>query len=152
MTILDRVTELGLELPKATTPGGSYKSLNVRGSIAFLAIQFPIFNKQFLHQGSLGNEINTANGYKAAQLCGLNVLAQIHEKIGFENIEGLNHFDAYYVASPEWDEAPKAIDGASDLFLNILGEKGEHSRAIFGVHNLPRNFCIGLTANFTLKK
>ena len=100
----------------------------------------------------MGNELNTEDGYKAMELCALNVLAQVHAKVGFENIIGLNHIDAYYQSSKNWDDSPMVVNGASNLFVNILKEKGTHSRAIFGVQNLPRNFCVGLTCTFTIKK
>lgn len=144
------VKALGYTLPVASTPGGNYVSVNCRGSIAYVAIQFPILNGQYLYQGKLGNEIDMDNGYKAMELCALNVMSQIELKIGFENILGLNHFDAHYVSIASWDEAPKVVNGASDLFVKVLGEKGHHSRSIYGVQHLPRNFCVGLTASFTL--
>ena len=148
---IEKLKKLDLQLPEPSTPGGSYTSVNIRGNIAYLAIQFPIDNEVFMFQGRLGNEVSTEEGYKAMELCALNVLAQINAKIGFDNIAGLNHLDAYFQAAPEWDDSPKVVNGASDLFVNILGEKGKHSRAIFGVERLPRNFCVGLTCSFTLK-
>lgn len=143
---------MGLQLPECSSPGGSYESVNVRGNIAYIAIQFPIENGTFKYLGILGDSLNTEEGYLAMQLSALNVLAQIEEKVGLDNIEGLNHIDAYYRSSGDWDESPKVVNGASDLFLSCLGEKGKHSRAIFGVKDLPRNFSVGLTASFTLKK
>lgn len=151
MTITEKVKTLGLTLPEVSTPGGNYVSVNKRGGIAYVAIQFPILNGKFLYQGLLGKEISDDEGGKAMELCALNVIAQIDSKIGFDSIEGLNHFDAYYQSSEEWDNAPMIVNGASDLFVNVLGEKGAHSRAIFGVDRLPRNFCVGLTASFTIK-
>ena len=150
MSIIDRLKELGLDLPEISTPGGNYQSVNVRGNIAYVAVQFPIWNGAYHYQGQLGNELNTEDGYKAMEMCALNVIAQIEEKIGFEKVVGLNHLDAYYWAVNDWDDSPKAVNGASDLFVNVLGEKGHHSRSIYGVAALPRNFCVGLTTNFTL--
>ena len=150
MEIIEKLKELGLSLPEASVPGGNYKSVNVRGNIAYLAIQFPIVNGNSLFQGKLGREITTQEGVKAMQLCALNVLSQIHTNIGFGNVSGLNHIDAYYQGSSRWDDAPIVVDGASNLFVETLGSKGCHSRAIFGVETLPRNFCAGLTASFTL--
>lgn len=150
MDLVERLRELKLSLPNISIPGGSYVSVNVRGAIAYVAIQFPIINQAYFYQGRLGTDIPTENGYKAMQLCALNVLAQIQAKVGFDKVLGLNHIDAYYQASENWDEGPNIVNGASDLFLKILGEKGQHSRAIFGVHKLPRNFSVGLTATFTL--
>lgn len=147
---LEQLAALGLELPQASSPGGNYVSVNIRGNIAYIAIQFPILNGTFLHQGTLGTVISTEVGYEAMQLCALNVLAQIHEKIGFNQLVGINHIDAYYRAAEGWDEAPKVVNGASDLFLKVLGERGKHARAIFGVADLPRNFCVGLTVSCTI--
>ena len=152
MTPQENLTKYGYLLPNVSTPGGSYLSVNVRGNIAYVAIQFPILNEEYLYLGRLGDELDTTDGYKAMELCALNVLAQINEKIGFNNIIGLNHIDAYFQSGDDWDDAPKVVNGASDLFVKILETKGEHSRAIFGVHKLPRNFSVGLTASFTILK
>ncbi len=151
MNLHDKLAQKNLILPQPSNPGGSYQSVNIRGKIAYIAIQFPIENDTFHYQGRLGKEYEIKEGYKAMQLCALNVIAQVEAKIGFDKIEGLNHFDAYYQAEGDWDESPKVVNGASDLFIELLEEKGKHSRAIFGVHNLPRNFSVGLTATFTLK-
>ncbi|WP_296385426.1 RidA family protein [Winogradskyella sp.] len=151
MNALENLAKYNLKLPNPSTPGGSYVSVNIRESSAYLAIQFPIVNSEHFYKGRLGNELSTEEGYNAMQLCAMNVLAQINDKVGFDRIVGLNHIDVYYQASSNWDEAPKVVDGASDLFLKILEEKGKHSRAIFGVQHLPLNFSVGLTASFTIK-
>lgn len=151
-SVMKSIEAHGLELPKPSVPGGSYASVNVRENVAYVAIQFPIRNGEFLYQGVLGENISTRQGIEAMQLCALNVLAQIHHKLGFENVLGINHLDAYYRSAPSWDDAPIVVDGASDLFLNVLAQKGQHSRAIVGVAALPRSFSVGLTASFTLKK
>lgn len=149
-TIEQRLQALKLQLPEITKPGGNYLSVNIRGHIAYVAIQFPILNDEYLFTGILGREFSTEDGYAAMQLCALNVLAQIYSKIGFDKIEGLNHLDIYYQSDGIWDEAPKVANGASDLFINVLQEKGHHTRAIIGVANLPRNFSVGLVSSFTL--
>ncbi|WP_033959078.1 RidA family protein [Psychroserpens jangbogonensis] len=152
MNPIENLVKYNLELPEVSTPGGSYVSVNTRGNIAYIAIQFPIKNETYLFQGRLGNELTTQEGYEAMELCALNVLAQINAKIGFDNIVGLNEIDVYFQSGEDWDESPIVANGASDLFVKILGSKGTHSRAIFGVDKLPRNFCVGLKASFTLIK
>lgn len=148
--MLESLDKLGLVLPEVSTPGGNYVSVNVRGAIAYVAIQFPIINGTYYYQGRLGDTISTDDGYKAMQLSALNVIAQVEKKVGFDKVLGLNHIDAYYQAGANWDDGPVVVNGASDLFVNVLGEKGTHTRAIFGVDKLPRNFCVGLTASFTV--
>ena len=144
--------KLGLELPNVSPPGGNYVSVNIRENIAYVAIQFPILNEEYLHQGRLGTKITTQQGYKAMELCALNVLAQMNKKVGLDKIIGLNHIDAYFQSGDAWDESPKVVNGASDLFAKVLEEKGRHSRSIIGVEKLPRNFSVGLTASFTVEK
>jgi len=151
MNLIENIKKLGLKLPDISTPGGSYVSVNIRENIAYIAIQFPILNEEFKYQGRLGNEISSKDGFKAMELCALNVLAQVNEKIGFDKVIGLNHIDAYFQSGADWDDSPNVVDGASDLFVKVLEEKGKHSRAIFGVEKLPRNFSVGLTATFTIK-
>ena len=151
MNPIDNLAKINLELPEVSTPGGSYVSVNIRGNIAYIAIQFPILNGEYLYLGRLGNEISTEEGSKAMELCALNVLAQVNSKIGFDKVIGLNHIDAYFQSGSDWDNSPIVVNGASDLFVKVLEEKGIHSRAIFGVEKLPRNFSVGLTASFTIE-
>ncbi len=147
----ENLKRLNLSLPQVSTPGGSYQSVNVRGLIAYVAVQFPILDGKFLYQGKLGKEITTDEGIMAMRLCALNLLAQINAKVGFENIAGLNHLDANYVADGIWDDGPLLVDGASQLMIDVLEDRGLHSRSIYGVARLPRDFCVSLTASFTLR-
>jgi hypothetical protein len=152
MDINKKLEELGLTLPNPSKPGGNYVSVNIRKNIAYVAVQFPKYNDEFLYQGRLGDTISDEEGYKAMQLCAINVLAHIDKNPGLDKIVGLNHFDAYYQAGGEWNNAPKIVDGASDLFIHVLGDRGTHSRAILGVEKLARNFSVGLTCTFTIEE
>jgi len=104
MNLIDNLTKHKLELPIVSSPGGNYVSVNIRGNIAYIAIQFPILDGEYLFQGRLGNEITTEEGYKAMELCALNVLAQVEKRIGFDKIIGLNHIDAYFQSGMDWDD------------------------------------------------
>jgi len=152
MTIQNKLNELGLTLPVPSKPGGNYVSVNIRENTAYIAIQLPKNGDQWIYKGRIGAELTTEEGYRAMQLCALNVLAHINKSIGFENVVGINHVDAYYQAAGDWDESPKVVDGASDLFVHVLGDKGKHSRAIFGVDKLPRDFSAGITCSLTIVK
>ncbi len=152
MDIAERVRSLGLVLPEAPKPGGNYVALNVRGNVVYVAIQFPKLGDQRLYTGRLGSDLTTEEGYEGAKLCALNILAQVASRFAIAQLAGLNHLDAYFQAAPEWDQSPRVMDGASDLFVAVLGDKGIHSRAIFGVERLPKNFSVGITASFTLQE
>lgn len=150
-TIANKLKELGIQFNNLPKPGGSYVAVNVRGNIAYVAIQFAIKDDHFYYIGRLGKEVTTEDGYQAARMAAINVLGQIDKFVGLENV-GLNHADIYYRATEEWDEAPRVADGASDLFLSVLGDSGKHTRAIFGVDKLPRGFCMAITTSFTIKE
>ena len=149
---IDKLRVLGISLGTPPKPGGSYEPVNIRANIAYVAIQFPIAEGKFIHPGRIGKEVTTAQGYEAARAAAINVLAQINEFIGFERIAGLNHLDIYFQADDNWDEGPKVANGASDLFLEALGERGKHTRAILGVHKLSRGHCVAVVATFTIKE
>lgn len=151
MDIKEKLAALGLTLPVLSKPGGNYVPVNIRGNIAYIAVQFPKSGTEMLYKGRLGAELTTEDGYKAMQLCALNVLAHIENSIGFDNVLGINHLEATFQASEGWDESPKVVDGASDVFVSVLGEKGIHSRNILGVDKLPKNFSVGLTCSLTIK-
>lgn len=140
----------GISGRSVPNPGGAYVAVNVRGNIAYVAIQFPIDQGILHYAGKLGREVTTIEGYQAARIAAMNILGQIEKHLGFEKIEGLNHLDIYYAADGEWNDSPTIADGASDLFLEILGDKGKHTRALFGVERLPSFACVGVTGEFTV--
>ena len=150
LTLRETVKQLGLELPTLSKPGGDYIPFVRRGTTATMAVQFPILDGEFLYRGRLGAELQTADGIAAMQLCALNALAHIDANLAPDNLAGLNHIDAMYLAAGDWDEAARVVDGASTLFQRVLGEKGRHSRTIFGPAHLPHEFCVGLTVTLTL--
>lgn len=149
--ISNQLNNLNLTLPNATTPGGNYRSIVVRKKTVFVAIQFPIRNDEYLFTGKLGSNLTTEQGYEALQLCSLNVIAQLNEKVGFEKILALNHLDIYFQSVEPWDSASAVANGASDLFIDLFGEAGHHTRALMGVEKLPLNFSVGLVSSFTLR-
>jgi enamine deaminase RidA (YjgF/YER057c/UK114 family) len=151
MDILQNIDSLNIDLGNLPKPGGSYAAINKRGNIAYVAIQFPIRNGQLQHAGRLGQQISIEQGYEAAGICARNIIGQIHKFIGFENIEGLNHLDIYFQTVENWNDGPEVANGASDLFNEILGEAGKHTRTIIGVQYLSKNSCIAITSSFTLK-
>jgi len=146
----DNMQAPAIDFSNPPQPGGSYVAVNIRDNIAYVAIQFPIKEDKFFFIGRFGDNVATEEGYQAARLAAINVLAQINKFVGFDNVIGLNHADIYYQASGDWDEGPRVANGASDLFLEVLGERGKHTRAIFGVERLPRSFSVALTASFTI--
>lgn len=151
MNIRDSLAARGILLPSPPSPGGAYEPVRVMGGIAHVAIQFPIQNGDWIWRGRLGRELSTEDGYQAARLCALNVLAQLDRTPGLDQIAGLNRVDAYLLTADGWDGFPRVLDGASHLFLEALGEAGCHSRSLVGVERLPGNAPIALTVTATVR-
>src|SRR3989337_1006584 len=147
--IIGTLKQLGISFGEIPKPGGSYVAVNIRGNHAYVAIQLPIKDNKFYYIGRLGNELTTEDGYEAAKMAATNVLLQINKFVGFDRLVGMNHADIYYQVYKDWDEGPRVADGASDLFLNVLGDMGQHTRAIIGVERLPRGFSVALVTSFT---
>ncbi|MEO8582491.1 MAG: RidA family protein [Flavitalea sp.] len=152
MSLLQKLLDAGTDVNDVPAPGGSYVALNIRDNIATVAIQSPIDQQQFLYRGTLGKDITTEDGIKAARLCALNVLKQVNRYVKEEDLIGLNHVDIMYQCTEDWDDGPTVANGASDLFLQVLGDKGIHTRSISGVFRLPRKFSVMIVASFTVKK
>jgi enamine deaminase RidA (YjgF/YER057c/UK114 family) len=142
---------LGYDPQNLPAAGGNYLSVRQSGKQLYVAIQFPILGSVYHFQGCLGKELTTAQGYAAARRCATNALFQIEKYVGLSQLAALNHMDFYYRAKADWDDAPIVANGASDLFVEVLQDIGQHSRAIIGVAQLPRNFAVGLTVVATVR-
>jgi len=128
-TILNNLQIPGIEFDNLPKPGGSYVAVNIRGNIAYVAIQFPIKDGRFFFTGRFGESVTTEEGYEAARLAAMNVLGQINKFVGFDNIIGLNHADIYYRASEEWDDGPRVANGASTRLMTTRTASPMRSRA-----------------------
>jgi enamine deaminase RidA (YjgF/YER057c/UK114 family) len=150
--VIAKLSQKGLSLPEPPKPGGAYDSVRIVKGVAYVSIQFPFQEDQLHYQGRLGGELTTQDGYQAARLCALNVLAQMHRYVGFASVLALNHLEAYMQTAEGWDDFPKVLDGASRLFWEALGEVGRHSRSLMGVERLPLNAPVALVTTFTLRE
>ena len=152
MSVESKLAELGLELPPAPKPVGNYAATVRAGSFLFVSGQFPIDSGAWRYVGRVGAELSDAEGYAAARLAALNVLAQIRAALGgFERLEQLARVEGHIASAPGWNSAPKVLDGASDLFVAILGERGRHTRTVFTPSSLPLNLAVELVVIASIK-
>jgi enamine deaminase RidA (YjgF/YER057c/UK114 family) len=153
MSIELRLQELGLTLPTPPKPAGNYQPWLVTGNLLFLSGQFPIKDGQLRYTGQVGAELTEADGYAAARLAALNVLAQIHAALGgFDRLKTLLRVEGHAASAPDWNNAPKVLDGASDLFVAVLGERGRHTRAAFTPPRLPLNLAVELVVTAVIRQ
>lgn len=139
--ILDRIADLGLELPPPPTPVASYIPVRVSGKLAFVAGQVGMIDGVVMHPGRLGDpsdHVTADEGAAAARQASLQSLSALRHALGsFGPLAGIVQVTVYVASAPGFVEHPTVADGASDLFVDVLGESGRHARAAVGMASLP---------------
>ncbi|MDQ3999205.1 MAG: RidA family protein [Thermoproteota archaeon] len=133
--IEEKLASLGISLPIPPEPAGSYLPVILSGNLAFVAGQIPVEGKQVKFSGKV-DSITT--GQEAARLCTINALAQLKSCLGSLNrIKRVIKVTGFVKSDPSFTDHATVVNGASDLLVNIFGEKGKHARAAVGVSSLP---------------
>lgn len=146
---MEHLVKAGLALPSAPSPVGNYRRGIVRAGIGYLSGQFPLRDGRLLFAGLLGRDLTVVQGQAAARTAAMNVLAQIETVLGaFDRLGGLLRMDGYVASAPGFTDQAAVLDGASDLFAEVLGERGAHARSAIGVASLPLNAPVELVVTF----
>ena len=142
--IEQRLIELGIALPALPSPGGNYLSAKTIGNLVFLAGVISI-GPEGVIAGTAGLNRTIDEGYAAARACALTQLSVLRRHLGsLDAIKGIVSVNGYVNAVPGFTDSPKVINGASDLFVEVLCESARHVRAAIGVSALPRNALVEL--------
>jgi len=151
-SIEDKLKEMGLELPKAAAPAANYVPYVISGSQLFIAGQIPFLNGEKMHIGRLGENYSVEEGQKAAKACALNILAQAGAAVNkdWDRLARCVKLGGFVNAVPEFDQHPAVINGASDLMVELLGERGKHARFAVGASNLPFGVAVEIDAVFEI--
>ncbi|MEM2057495.1 MAG: RidA family protein [Thermoproteota archaeon] len=135
-----RLEAMGFKLPAAPKPVGEYIPAKRVGDLVFVSGQGPILNGKPVYVGRVGAEISLEEAYKAAQLAALNCLAAIKALIGsLDKVQEIIQVRGFVNSSFDFYDQPKVLNGASELLVNLFGERGRHARAALGTSVLPGN-------------
>jgi len=138
MGIIEKIRELGYELPEVAKPIGAYIPALRLGNLVMTSGMLPMKDGKLLYTKEIDGVFhNVEDGYKAAKLCALNGLAAINQVVPLDNIERIVKVTGYVNSAKTFTEQPKVINGASDFLVEIFGEAGRHVRAAIGVNELP---------------
>jgi enamine deaminase RidA (YjgF/YER057c/UK114 family) len=138
--IEQKLGELGLALPPAPSPAGSYVPYRISGDTLILSGVLNVRDGQVTHTGQVGREQTVETGNAAAQVCALNTLAAIKAALGrLDRVREFLFVNGYVNGVAGFDQSPQVINGASDLFVMLYGDAGKHARAAVAVAGLPRN-------------
>lgn len=138
---------LGLSLPEAIAPVANYVPYVRTGNLLFVSGQISKTTAGAAVTGKLGVDVDVAGGQKAAELCALNILAQVKAAVGdLDRIVRVVRLNAFVNSAPEFTDQPQVVNGASNLFANVLDDKGKHSRTAVGVAALPLGVAVEIDA------
>jgi enamine deaminase RidA (YjgF/YER057c/UK114 family) len=146
MTAEAKLQSLGLTLPEIPKPLANYVSFKVDGDTLYLSGQGPRRNDGTLLTGKVGRDVTPEQAYEHAKLVALGLLAATKAATGsLDKIEVLKVLGMVN-AVPEFADHPKVINGCSDLFVAVLGERGRHARSAVGMGSLPGNITVEIEA------
>ena len=152
MTIEENIKKLSINLPDTPDPVGSYVAIKIAGNLLYISGQISMNDKNELIKGKLGKELNTKEGYDAAQRCALSIIAQAKKACDedLSKIKSCIKITGFVNSTEDFIEQPKVINGASDLIVSVFGDIGKHSRAAISVNSLPLGAAIEVEAIFEL--
>ena len=148
-----RLKENNIVLPEAPAPVGSYLASKIVGKLLYISGQISMNSNGELIKGKLGKDLNTEEGYKAAERCALSILAQAKKILSgdLDKIKSCVKIVGFVNSTNDFIEQPKVINGASDTLVKILGDKGMHTRAAVSVNSLPLGVAVEIDAIFEIK-
>ena len=151
MNYEQRIKELGLVIPAAAKPVGSYTPVVLSGNLAFLSGQIAKTSDGKILTGKVGKDLTAEQGKEAARVAALNVVSVIQHLIGFSKFERIVKVAGYVQTSPDFYEHSAVVNGASDLFLGIFGASGIHARSSLGMASLPLNSAVEIEVTLQVK-
>lgn len=148
-----KLADLGHSLPQAAAAAANYVPYVISVNHVFIAGQIPFLNGEKMHQGRLGENFSLEHGQEAARACALNILSQLRAAIGgdWSRVTRCVRLGGFVNCTPDFDQQPAVINGASDLIVAALGETGKHARAAVGVSSLPFGVAVEIDAIFEIK-
>ena len=143
MQIETKLKEMGVELPQAATPAANYVPAVRTGNLVFLSGHGPIREDSSLITGKVGSDLTTEQGYAAARRIAILLLGSLKAEIGdLDKVKRVVKLLGLVNCTPDFAEQPKVINGASDFFVEVFGDKGKHARSAVGSNALPFNIAV----------
>lgn len=143
----ERLARLGIVIPPPPPPVANFLTHVREGTLLFLSGQGPREADGYLYTGKVGAEITPEEAYAHARLTGINLLSVMQSVLGdLGRVKRIVKLFGMVNASPDFGDHPAVINGCSDLFVEVFGERGEHARSAVGVGSLPGNITVEVEA------
>jgi enamine deaminase RidA (YjgF/YER057c/UK114 family) len=153
MEIENRLKELGYELPNLPVPAANYIGYVKVGDLLFIGGNIGRINGALKYRGKVGDAVTLEQAYEAARNCALNHLAIMKAALGdLDKVERIVKVLGYVNVAPGFTNMPKVVNGESDLFVDLWGERGQHTRAAVGVASLSQDSPVETEVTVQVKK
>jgi enamine deaminase RidA (YjgF/YER057c/UK114 family) len=151
-TIEKKLAGLGITLPAAAAPIANYVPFTRSGNLLIISGQICFgADGKLVAKGQLGGGVSIEDGQKAARACAVNLLAQAKAAIGdLDQVNRVLRLGGFINSAPGFADGPKVMNGASDLMVEVFGDKGRHARTTVGVSALPVNAAIEVEGLFEI--
>lgn len=145
--IEERLKQLGIKLPPAPNPAANYVPTAISGNLVFVSGQVPMTPEGRKFVGKIGREFSLEEGQQAARICAINILTHLNAALGgLDKIVRMVKLTGFVNAVPDFMEPQFVVNGASDLIVDVLGERGRHARSAIGVGTLPYGVAVEVEA------
>jgi enamine deaminase RidA (YjgF/YER057c/UK114 family) len=147
-SIAERLANMGLTLPEAAAPAANYVPFAIVGNTLYISGQLPMVDGKIVFTGHLGRDVDIESGQKAAEICAVNILAQVRAALDgdLERIVRVIKIQGFVASTEDFVEQHVVINGASNLLAGVLGDRGKHARAAVGMAALPMNAAVEVDA------
>ena len=147
-----KLADLGIALPTPTTPIANYVPYTRSGNLLVISGQLCLGGDgKLVDKGQLGGAVSVEDGQKAARVCAINLLAQAKAALGdLDKIGRVLRLGGFINSAPAFADGPKVMNGASDLMVEVFGDKGRHARTTVGVSALPLEAAVEVEGLFEI--
>jgi enamine deaminase RidA (YjgF/YER057c/UK114 family) len=144
-----KLAELDIVLPTPAAPVANYVGFVRAGRLLFVSGQLCLADGGLVAKGKLGGTVSVEDGQKAARVCAINLLAQVKAALGdLEKVVRVVRLGGFINSTPDFLDGPKVMNGASDLVVQVFGDKGRHARTTVGVAVLPMDAAVEVEGTF----
>jgi enamine deaminase RidA (YjgF/YER057c/UK114 family) len=148
-----KLASLGITLPTPAAPIANYVPSVMAGNVLVVSGQLCFgHDGKLVAKGQLGGNVSIEDGTRAAHACAINLLAQVKAAVGdLDRIERVVRLGGFINSAPGFGDGPKVMNGASDLMVEVFGDKGRHARTTVGVSALPAEAAVEVEGMFLIK-
>ena len=149
----ENIKDLGLNIPDLPKALANYVPYKIIGKSMYISGQAPVQNGEIMYQGKVGTDVTIEDGIAAAKLCCINIIAAVKKGLDgdWDKLDSFVKLTGYVNCKDDFKDQPKVINGASDMLVEIFGDKGRHTRAAVGSNALPLGISVEIDAIIHLK-